>query len=123
LIFIVLLQSGKGAQIGAAFGGSSQTLFGSRGSVTILSKLTTISAIVFMLTSFALTYFSSVQRKTSLPEGTVQKSTETPPPVAQQPQPPALPLETKEGTQESVPREDVKKDNKTPEPLKKEQTE
>ena len=54
LIAVVLLQSGKGAEMGAAFGGSSQTLFGSRGAATFLSKLTTISAVVFMLTSFVL---------------------------------------------------------------------
>ncbi len=54
LIFIVLIQSSKGAEIGAAFGGSSQTLFGSRGAATLLSKLTTISAVVFMITSLLL---------------------------------------------------------------------
>lgn len=55
LIAIVLLQSGKGAEMGAAFGGSSQTLFGSRGAATFLNKLTTVAAVVFMLTSLALT--------------------------------------------------------------------
>lgn len=55
LIMVVLLQSGKGAEIGAAFGGSSQTLFGSRGAATFLNKITTISAVVFMLTSLGLT--------------------------------------------------------------------
>ena len=54
LIFIVLIQSSKGAELGAAFGGSSQTLFGSRGAATLFSKLTTISAVVFMLTSLLL---------------------------------------------------------------------
>jgi preprotein translocase subunit SecG len=54
LIFIVLVQSGKGAELGAAFGGSSQTLFGARGAATFFSKLTTIAAVVFMLTSLAL---------------------------------------------------------------------
>lgn len=59
LIFIVLIQSGKGAELGAAFGGSSQTLFGSRGAATFFSKLTTIAAIVFMLTSLTLAIVSS----------------------------------------------------------------
>ncbi len=59
LIFIVLLQSGKGAEIGAAFGGSSQTIFGSRGAATFLNKLTTGAAIVFMLTSLTLTLVTS----------------------------------------------------------------
>ncbi len=55
LIAIVLLQSGKGAEIGAAFGGSSQTIFGSRGAATFLNKVTTVAAVVFMLTSLTLT--------------------------------------------------------------------
>lgn len=54
LIAIVLLQSGKGAEIGAAFGGSSQTLFGSRGAATFLNKMTTVAAVVFMITSLTL---------------------------------------------------------------------
>ena len=59
LIFIVLIQSSKGAEMGAAFGGgSSQTLFGSRGAGTIFTKLTTISAVLFMLTSLSLAVLS-----------------------------------------------------------------
>jgi len=60
LILIVLLQSGKGADIGAAFGGgSSQTVFGGRGAATFLSKLTSALAILFMLTSLTLTILAS----------------------------------------------------------------
>ena len=52
LVLVVLLQSGKGADIGAAFGGgSSQTVFGGRGAATFLSKLTTAAAILFMVSS------------------------------------------------------------------------
>lgn len=59
LIMIVLLQTGKGADMGAAFGGgSSQTLFGSTGASTFLSKATTAAAIVFMLTSLILAYMT-----------------------------------------------------------------
>ena len=59
LILIVLLQTGKGADMGAAFGGgSSQTLFGSTGASTFLSKATTVAAIVFMLTSLTLAYIA-----------------------------------------------------------------
>ncbi|MBI5408089.1 MAG: preprotein translocase subunit SecG [Nitrospirae bacterium] len=58
LIFIILIQSSKGAEMGAAFGGSSQTLFGSRGAATFLSKLTTASAILFMITSLSLAIYS-----------------------------------------------------------------
>ena len=59
LILIILLQSGKGADIGAVFGGgSSQTVFGSTGAATFLSKVTIIAAVIFMMTSIVLTYFS-----------------------------------------------------------------
>jgi preprotein translocase subunit SecG len=65
LILIVLLQTGKGADIGAAFGGgSSNTLFGSGGASTFLSKATAGAAIVFMLTSLTLAYLTS-KRPTS----------------------------------------------------------
>lgn len=56
LIMIVLLQAGKGANMGAAFGGSSQTVFGSSGAGTFLGKMTAAIAIIFMLTSLILTY-------------------------------------------------------------------
>ena len=63
LILIVLLQTGKGADMGAAFGGgSSQTLFGSSGSSTILSKATTVAAVIFMLTCLVLAYASSHEK-------------------------------------------------------------
>jgi preprotein translocase subunit SecG len=54
MIGAILLQSGKGAEIGAAFGGSSQTVFGSRGPANFLSKFTVVTAFVFMLTSLSL---------------------------------------------------------------------
>lgn len=86
LILTVLLQAGKGANMGAAFGGSSQTVFGSSGAGTFLGKLTAGMAILFMLTSFSLTYNAS--RKTSgLMDGAVTKQTV---PVA--PKPAALPV-------------------------------
>lgn len=56
LIAVVLLQQGKGSDVGAVFGGSSQTIFGSSGAGNLLTKLTTGTAIVFMLTSLLLTY-------------------------------------------------------------------
>lgn len=60
LIMIVLLQTGRGSEIGAAFGsGSSQTLFGSSGSSGFMTKLTTIAVVVFMLTSLVLAYLYS----------------------------------------------------------------
>jgi len=58
MIAAILLQAGKGAEIGAAFGGSSQTVFGSRGPGTFLSKVTVVAAIIFMLTSLGLAVLS-----------------------------------------------------------------
>lgn len=58
MIASILLQSGKGAEIGAAFGGSSQTVFGSRGPGTFLSKVTVAAAIIFMFTSLGLAILS-----------------------------------------------------------------
>jgi preprotein translocase subunit SecG len=59
MILVILLQTGKGSDIGAVFGGgSSQTLFGSTGPTSFLSKLTAGAAIVFMVTSLFLAYFS-----------------------------------------------------------------
>ena len=59
LIVVVLLQTGKGADMGAVFGGGSQTLFGSGGAGNFLTKLTTGTAIAFMITSLILTYGAS----------------------------------------------------------------
>jgi preprotein translocase subunit SecG len=59
LIAVVLLQAGKGADMGAVFGGSSQTLFGSGGAGNFLTRLTTGMAIGFMVTSLILTYGST----------------------------------------------------------------
>ena len=83
LIMIVLLQTGKGADMGAAFGGgSSQTLFGSTGASTFLSKATTGAAIIFMVTSLGLAYLSGHRT------GGESVVTSTPAPV-ESPAPPA----------------------------------
>ncbi|MCA9464021.1 MAG: preprotein translocase subunit SecG, partial [Nitrospira sp.] len=58
MIAAILLQAGKGAEIGASFGGSSQTVFGSRGPGTFLSKVTVGAAVIFMLTSLSLAFLS-----------------------------------------------------------------
>ena len=58
MVGVILLQSGKGAEIGAAFGGSSQTVFGARGASTMLSRLTAIAATIFMVTSLTLAIMS-----------------------------------------------------------------
>jgi preprotein translocase subunit SecG len=60
LIIVILLQSGKAADLAGAFGGmGSQTAFGPRGSATLLSKATTISAVVFMVTSLGLSILAT----------------------------------------------------------------
>ena len=60
LIVVVLLQSGKAADLAGAFGGmGSQTAFGPRGSATLLSKATTISAVLFMVTSLSLSIMAT----------------------------------------------------------------
>ena len=59
LVMIVLLQTGKGADMGAAFGGSTQTVFGGAGPAPFLGKITTVAAVIFMLTSLSLAYFFS----------------------------------------------------------------
>ena len=59
LILVVLLQTGKGAEVGAVFGGSSSTIFGSSGAGNFLTRLTTVMAIVFMATSLTLGYFTA----------------------------------------------------------------
>jgi len=70
LIFIILLQTGTGAGMGAAFGaGSSQTLFGSSGSSKFFTRLTTIAATIFMLTSLTLTITSAHRVKGTVMEG------------------------------------------------------
>lgn len=65
LISIVLLQHGKGADIGAAFGGSSQTIFGSAGATTFLSKLTAGAAILFMVTTLGLSIAAKGEKAVS----------------------------------------------------------
>jgi preprotein translocase subunit SecG len=70
LIMVVLLQSGKSADLAGAFGGGgSQTAFGPRGAATLLSKITTISAIIFMLTSITLSVLASRRTSSSVLSG------------------------------------------------------
>ena len=88
LILIVLLQAGKGAEMGAAFGGSSQTLFGSAGAMGFLSKLTTLAAVVFMITSLLLTYSSTRRASTVIKEKPAQTAPAEPQKATVQPQAP-----------------------------------
>ncbi len=97
LIVVVLLQTGKGTDMGAAFGGgASTTVFGSSGAGNFLTRLTTGMAVVFMLTSLTLGYFAEQGPVSSIFE-TVAPQTQTAPapaavPAAESPgQPPASP--------------------------------
>ena len=65
LILFVLLQAGKGAEVGATFGGISQTFFGNQGG-NILTKITTVLAFVFMATSIGLTALQHQEMKQSI---------------------------------------------------------
>lgn len=70
LIGVVLLQSGKGAEMGASFGSSgSQSVFGAGGGTSFLSKMTTGAAVVFMLTSLTLAYISGMPSSSSIMAG------------------------------------------------------
>lgn len=105
MIFIVLLQSGKGAEMGASFGGASQTVFGSSGPTDFLGKLTTWSAGIFMVTSLTLAFVSSGKSTPSVvdkvPIAAEQPAAEVPaapqgidkalPPVEQGTQPSSVP--------------------------------
>ena len=90
LIIVVLLQSGKAADLAGAFGGAgSQTAFGPRGSATLLSKATTVSAILFMLTSISL---SIVATKSGASEEELVTSTQQAPDVAENARVKVLPV-------------------------------
>ncbi|HET9576141.1 MAG TPA: preprotein translocase subunit SecG [Nitrospira sp.] len=86
MIGAILLQSGKGAEIGAAFGGSSQTVFGSRGPANFLSKFTVVVAVVFMLTSLSLAILAKQKTFSSTVIDLQKKETSQP---ATAPAPPA----------------------------------
>src|SRR5215475_6630605 len=103
LILIVLLQSGKGADLAGAFGGGgSQTAFGARGTATFLSKLTTGAAVIFMLTSFSLSLFTTRNQGSSVMEGAKPDKKQTTPAQSGSPapappvqKPPASPAQPK----------------------------
>src|SRR5262245_39670754 len=92
LILVVLLQQGKGADWAGAFGGGgTQTAFGARGSGTVLSKATTAAAVIFMITSLALTILisqpggSSVVREGAKQQQQQQQQQNQQQPAGQQP--------------------------------------
>jgi len=89
---VVLLQSGKAADLAGAFGGmGSQTAFGPRGSATLLSKATTISAVVFMITSLALSVLATRTSSTGSAVLDNKQTTQQPATPAPAPAVPAQP--------------------------------
>ena len=114
LIIVVLLQSGKAADLAGAFGGmGSQTAFGPRGSATLLSKATTISAVLFMVTSLSLSIMATrnaglgTSVLESAPKTSVPKPAPPPVPIAPGQQQPAnsttLPLQLPPAAQQQAP--------------------
>src|SRR5436853_2835374 len=101
LIGVVLLQSGKAADMAGAFGGmGSHTAFGPRGAATVLSKATTIAAVLFMITSLSLSVIATRQgrsgssvldKQSSKPAETPKAPTKTPAQTPTQTPPPAPP--------------------------------
>ena len=91
MVGAILLQSGKGAEIGASFGGSSQTVFGSRGPANFLSKFTVVVAAVFMLTSLSLAMLAKERTFSStvidLKKKEISQTAPKPRPQRRQPQP------------------------------------
>jgi preprotein translocase subunit SecG len=96
LILVVLLQSGKAADLAGAFGGmGSQTVFGPRGTATVLSRATTVAAALFMVTSLGLVILANGQARSSGSVLEKRKSVNVQPkvPVKVQPAPvPAAPV-------------------------------
>ncbi len=113
LIVVVLLQSGKAADLAGAFGGAgSQTAFGPRGAATFLSKATTWCAIMFMLTSMALVlrqdraqagFGSILQERTAKPTPKPQTPVQQPLPVSPAPAQPAPSAPQGQGTTPTAP--------------------
>lgn len=106
VVALVLLQQGKGADVGAAFGsGSAGSLFGSSGSANFLSRSTAVLATAFFLTSLTLTYFASGKGET---QGVIERAKDAP---AKAPTPAG-----KKGTQDiPVPSVPVEGGSKAPE--------
>jgi preprotein translocase subunit SecG len=102
LVLVVLLQSGKGADLAGAFGGgATQTAFGSRGPASFLSKMTTVAAVIFMLTSIGLSMISTRSESKSILEN--KKQTAQPQPVKKAPTAlPSSPAKSPEQLQKEI---------------------
>jgi preprotein translocase subunit SecG len=102
LVLVVLIQSGKGAEISASLGGSSQTVFGSSGGANFFTRFTSGAAAIFMVTSISLTLLNGQSRKSLFenvpaapaPTGAASPAAAAPAaPAAPQAQAPAAPAQ------------------------------
>lgn len=93
MILVIILQSGKGSEMGAVFGGgSSQTAFGSQGAAGFLEKTTVVCAVIFMLTSLSLAVLSSNRQRSLIQDVTPQSGEQAASPkMPAQPSPSAKP--------------------------------
>jgi preprotein translocase subunit SecG len=102
MIAVVLLQSGKGAEMGASFGSSgSQSVFGAGGGTTFLSKMTTGAAVIFMLTSLTLAYISGKPSSSSIMSGKSKPAATVP--AGPAPTTPAAPAQGKPAAMPAAP--------------------
>ena len=92
LVVVVLLQQGKGADIGAVFGGSSQTVFGASGAGNFLTRLTAVFAAIFFATAIFLAYASGRRATGSLLEGAMPAIPHTQPAGSQSKNPVPVPV-------------------------------
>ena len=107
LIAIVLLQTGKGAEMGAAFGGASQTLFGGTGGSSFMSKLTTGAAVVFMITCLMLSYMyrpGAGRNRSVMTDMPTEQTAPQPPAPQQQAVPEARPVQPEAPASEASPK-------------------
>jgi preprotein translocase subunit SecG len=92
IIAIVLLQAGKGADIGSAFGGAgSQAVFGSMGTPTVLGKITAVVAVIFTITSFSLALIGGERSGSSVVREPAPAPTATAPAAPSAPAPATAP--------------------------------
>lgn len=96
LILVVLIQSGKGAEISASLGGSSQTVFGSSGGANFFTRLTSILAAIFFLTSIGLTMMSAREQRSVFENSPITAPSTAPAPAkTEAPATPTPPVDKK----------------------------